>query len=514
MRLLIALTALLALAPAASAATVTRSGGTITFTAGAGEANNVNAGRSFVPEAWTVGSETWPGGGPIQPSLTGAAGCSWSAGVDEVSCTFAPAVTQWVLLGGDLADNLTAFWAAARIEGGDGNDQIDAGDENDVLLGGAGDEIWIRGDDGADQIDGGPGSDRLFPGDGTDADTVVGGDGTDEVTYQDNNDDAPVSITLDDIANDGRLGAQGNVHADVEDLLGGDGDDFLKGDADNNRIRGDLDPDDGDDILDGGPGRDVLEGGDGNDEIRARDGIADDVLCGPGTDTATVDTIDLVTDCETVDASADLEPDRDGDGFATPADCDDHDAAIRPGVVDVPENGIDEDCVGGDFVILDRDGDGVGRPADCDDADPRVRPGLAEIPGNAVDEDCSGGPAPFRPTGAEITSRFSASARGTKVVRLVARRVPAGATVLLRCRGRGCPKPRTVRREIGKAAKKVKLHPLLAGRRLKPGAKLQVRVTLPDAIGTVAIFKVRDGRLPVRRSRCLPPGAAKPQRCA
>ena len=222
----------------------------------------------------------------------------------------------------------------------------------------------------------------------------------------------------------------------------------------------------------------MLEGGAGNDEIRARDGVADDVLCGPGTDTAIVDTIDLVTDCETVDASADLEPDRDGDGFATPADCDDHNAAIRPGVVDVPENGVDEDCTGGDFVILDRDGDGVTRPADCDDGNPLVRPGLAEIPGNKVDEDCKGGPAAFRPIGAEITSRWSTKGKRTKVARLVARRVPAGATVVLKCKGGGCPKPRTVRREVNKR-KDVKLHPLLAGRRLKPGAVVQVRVIAP-----------------------------------
>ncbi len=270
---------------------------------------------------------------------------------------------------------------------------------------------------------------------------------------------------------------------------------------------------DGDDILDGGLGRDVLEGGAGNDEIRARDGLADDVLCGPGTDTATVDTIDLVTDCETVDASADLEPDRDGDGFATPADCDDHNAAIRPGVVDVPENGVDEDCTGGDFVILDRDGDGVTRPADCDDGNPLVRPGLAEIPGNKVDEDCKGGPAEFRPIGAEITSRWSTKGKRTKVARLVARRVPAGATVVLKCKGGGCPKPRTVRREVNKR-KDVKLHPLLAGRRLKPGAVVQVRVIASDAIGAVAKFRMRKGKLPTRKTLCMPPGASKPKKCA
>jgi Ca2+-binding RTX toxin-like protein len=513
MRLLLALIALLVLAPAASAAKLERSGGTMTFTAGAGETNYVNGGRSFAPEGWTVESRAGLFGAAIAPSPL-PTGCTTNG--TTTTCTpLDPLVTQWVLIGLDGNDILNSFWAAARVEGGEGNDQMESGDQGDVLLGGPGDEIWLKGNDGADQLDGGPGSDRLFPGDGTDADDVRGGTGTDEVTYQDNNDAEPVSVTLDDVANDGRPGALGNVHSDVEDLLGGDGDDFLKGDADNNRIRGDLDSfgQDGDDILDGGLGRDVLEGGAGNDEIRARDGVADDVLCGPGTDTAIVDTIDLVTDCETVDASAELEPDRDGDGFATPADCDDHDAAIHPGVTDVPENGVDEDCTGGDLVILDRDGDGVSRPADCDDGNPLVRPGLAEIPGNAVDEDCKGGPAAFRPIGAEITSRWSTKGRRTKVARLVARNVPAGATVVLKCKGGGCPKPRTVRKEIGKR-KDVKLHPLLAGRRLKAGAVVQVRVVSDSAIGAVAKFRMRKGKLPVRRTLCMPPGTSKPKRCA
>ena len=126
MRLLIALTALLVLAPAASAATVTRSGGTITFTAGAGEPNYVNASGSS-GSGWTIGSEEGLFGPGLQPSLAAAPGCSWNAGLERVECGAAPAVTLWDLRGLDENDILNAFGARAVIDGGEGNDQIDAG---------------------------------------------------------------------------------------------------------------------------------------------------------------------------------------------------------------------------------------------------------------------------------------------------------------------------------------------------------------------------------------------------
>jgi hypothetical protein len=73
----------------------------------------------------------------------------------------------------------------------------------------------------------------------------------------------------------------------------------------------------GNDILIGGRGRDVLRGGrgrdgfnmrdgvelpaPGGDRIEARDGVADEINCGGGEDTAIVDTVeDGVYNCETV----------------------------------------------------------------------------------------------------------------------------------------------------------------------------------------------------------------------
>ncbi len=81
--------------------------------------------------------------------------------------------------------------------------------------------------------------------------------------------------------------------------------------------------------------------------------------------------------------------DADGDGFTADLDCQDLVSEINPGVVEVPYNGIDDDC---DPATPDDDidGDGFNSDEDCDDADPEVNSEASEIPNNDVDEDCDG----------------------------------------------------------------------------------------------------------------------------
>ncbi|WP_396602751.1 MopE-related protein [Algibacter sp. R77976] len=60
-----------------------------------------------------------------------------------------------------------------------------------------------------------------------------------------------------------------------------------------------------------------------------------------------------------------------GDTYNNATDCDDTNAAVNPGAIEVPYNGIDDDC---NTLTLDDDfdGDGFNNANDCDDMDPTI----------------------------------------------------------------------------------------------------------------------------------------------
>lgn len=80
-------------------------------------------------------------------------------------------------------------------------------------------------------------------------------------------------------------------------------------------------------------------------------------------------------------------------------DCDDTNPNVRPGALEIPFNGIDENCNGlADEATdgtpsndgADIDGDGISvESGDCNDHNSAVRPGIAEVPGDLIDNNCN-----------------------------------------------------------------------------------------------------------------------------
>jgi Ca2+-binding RTX toxin-like protein len=130
----------------------------------------------------------------------------------------------------------------------------------DTLNGTGGDDV-LSGLAGNDVLTGLGGNDRLLGGDGNDTlsgglggDTLDGGAGTDTATYADATTGVTVSLAIT-IAQETGVGADQLIN--VENLIGGNGNDTLSGNASANNINGGG----GDDRIMGGAGNDTLAGG-------------------------------------------------------------------------------------------------------------------------------------------------------------------------------------------------------------------------------------------------------------
>lgn len=230
--------------------------------------------------------------------------------------------------GGSGSDTLTAGGGASVLRGGPGNDALAGGGGNDVLDGGD-DFDSLSGGDGADLIDGGAGIDAIAFGEwsGTGLSLSLDGAANDGFAGERDNvvrvetielgargtyvgSDGPERFRFSDYTGAAPVVASGRGGDDT--MTGGNGVERLDGGAGNDRLEGGFNHD----TIVGGPGRDTIYGDRtaaqcggygqsctvpfGNDTIDARDGGPDQIDCGVGQDTALVDAVDVVANCETV----------------------------------------------------------------------------------------------------------------------------------------------------------------------------------------------------------------------
>jgi Ca2+-binding RTX toxin-like protein len=300
--LVVAVVVTLALPAAASAATVTKTGSTITYIADAQEINDVTV--SLAGDVYTLNEQgNAPGKGGITVKNGGGCQVATQGTTTTATCPAAGttlldietgdqgdtvkvlAPTAARILGGDGIDNLTGGDGADQIlgevgtdtlNGGGGDDTLSGGADDDTLNGGAGNDT-LNGDEQNDTVNGDDGNDILRGGAGGDA--MNGGNGSDTADYADRGN--PLTITLDGQPGDGEAGENDNVAADVEIVNGGGGADSITGSDIDNVLNGNggndtligqggndtLSGGDGDDTLSGGAGADTLSGGNGSDSV-------------------------------------------------------------------------------------------------------------------------------------------------------------------------------------------------------------------------------------------------------
>jgi Ca2+-binding RTX toxin-like protein len=237
------------------------------------------------------------------------------------------------IVGGTRGDILYADLGGDEIWGLGGNDRIYGSSQNDKLYGGDGADL-IEDSHGRDLVRGGNGDDTLFGHGGkdvyygdagndritmheytdvADTDRIFGGAGADTVMYSY---DLAVSMDADGVADDGRKGEGDNIATDVENLIGGFGNDRIVGNAGRNELEG-LSGNDtiyglgGDDVLYGGPGTDKMYGGAGDDWLTGEDwdsnrtkDLLDGGVNGTGGDSCLRYTNDQTVGCEYVTAGS------------------------------------------------------------------------------------------------------------------------------------------------------------------------------------------------------------------
>ncbi|MDA0174348.1 Ig-like domain-containing protein [Solirubrobacter taibaiensis] len=295
MRAVVLCVVFLALPSSAHAATLVKSGSTLTYTAAPGRASTVTFSVPDPGQPGSVRVARATDGDPIQ-----ATGCA-PAGQD-FTCTGIERIVADLGDGNDVAE-ADAFGGPVVFAGGPGADRLDGGAGPDVLDGGDGDDV-LDGGAGNDTVSGSAGDDALNG--GTGADALSGGAGLDDATHVMLAPTPAAGVSLDDVANDGLPGEGDNYASDIEDvsILGQgivvpSGSTLIGSAGPNELVTGP-----GNDTINAGAGIDRVTADAGDDAIDVRDGFSDRVRCGPGTDTVVADTLDQIgADCETVNVA-------------------------------------------------------------------------------------------------------------------------------------------------------------------------------------------------------------------
>jgi len=230
------------------------------------------------------------GSGVVTPNADGTFSVT-QGGDGRVDVDFSGRSESFVVSGGDASDSVILGSGNDTISTGEGSDYISAGAGNDVVDAGTGDDIIVGGEgSGNDTFIGGSGADWVVYDSAQEGyDLLLNLDSTSTYTIQLNGEDVTIDPSSASDAPDSPGWIDSDELIEIENILGGAGDDYIFGSDGDNVLMGGA----GDDYLFGGAGDDTLIGGvvDGYFANSPLDSVAggdfgNDVLVGgEGTDT-------------------------------------------------------------------------------------------------------------------------------------------------------------------------------------------------------------------------------------
>lgn len=255
--------ALLIAPAAASAGSVTTSGGGLGVAAGFGSTTPHTLTVSYSAAGWLVVDSV---------AISAGSGCMQGA---ATSVTCADAGPGSVFVTGSAAgdtltlDSVGPTVTGVTILGSNGSDTIVAREDSIANPGGPDGPDLLKGEDGDDTIDGGYGPDSVFGGRGIDTTTYANRPASQSLIVNVDEDSSGSEFGGDPEVPDGAAGEGDSIY--TENVIGGAGNDVISGvkqepleDAGPaNTFTGGG----GNDRLLGGPGGDQLDGGAGNDKL-------------------------------------------------------------------------------------------------------------------------------------------------------------------------------------------------------------------------------------------------------